>query len=153
MKRILVFSDTHGKIDLCTDVIKRIPADMIIHAGDMNKDAKALISEFPDKEIYFVQGNNDFFDSEPYDRIAELDGKRIFITHGHNYRVKYEDNLRTLVAAATRENCDIIVFGHTHTPYEGEYNGIKILNPGSARFGKTYGVIEIEDGKVRTCII
>ncbi|MGN0182323.1 MAG: metallophosphoesterase family protein [Candidatus Ornithomonoglobus sp.] len=153
MIRILVFSDTHGKIDLCKQAIKNIPCDLILHAGDINRDVRTLIKEFPDKEIHFVQGNNDFYDSVAYDDVVEVGGKRIFLTHGHNYRVKYEADYRTLAAQAKRNNCDMAVFGHTHTEYEGETNGIRLLNPGSARFGKTYGIIEIEGEKIKTCII
>lgn len=153
MTRILVFSDTHGDIKMCEEIINRIPCDLILHAGDINRDAKELIQKFPDKEIHFVQGNNDFFDSVPYDEIVEAGGKRIFLTHGHNYKVKYETDYRTLAKQAKDNNCDIAVFGHTHSEFAGETDGIKLLNPGSVRFGETYGVIEIDGEKTGICII
>lgn len=152
VKRILVFSDTHRNINLCIDVIERIPADMIIHAGDVASDVVDLRSIFPDKEIIAVCGNNDFICSDPYDDIVEIDGVKIFITHGHKYHVKYEYDYHTLAEEAAEVKCDMAVFGHTHISYEGEIDGIKLLNPGSARMG-SYGIIEIEDNEIRTCVI
>ncbi len=154
MKRILVFSDTHGDVSLCADVIKRIPADMILHAGDYVRDARDLEKMFPDKKIIYVQGNGDFFTNAQPAEIAELDGVRIFLAHGHNHRVKYEHDYHTLARAAKEKNCSIAVFGHTHIEYDGQSEeGVLLLNPGSARFGCTYGVIEIEDGKPHICVI
>lgn len=154
MKRILVFSDTHGDIRLCEDVIKRIPADMILHAGDYVSDARELRKIFPDKNIIYVQGNGDFFTNAPAAEIAQPDGVRIFLVHGHNHRVKYEHDYHTLARAAKEKDCDIAVFGHTHMEYDGtSENGVLMLNPGSARYGCTYGVIEIENGEPSICVI
>lgn len=151
MIRILVFSDTHGRTALCRETIKNIPCDLILHAGDINRDARELIEEFPDKRIEFVQGNNDYFDNEPFERICEIGGKRIFLTHGHKYRVNW--GYDTLADAAKSRGCDIAVFGHTHSACESEARGVTLLNPGSAGFNGTYGVIEIEDGIIKTAII
>lgn len=153
MKRILVFSDTHNNIDLCIDAVNKIPADMIIHAGDYVNDAEDLQSIFPDKDIRYVQGNGDYFTKAPRKLIVELDGARILVVHGHEQRVKYEPGYNTLAKLAADEECNIAVFGHTHIPTENETNGIKLLNPGSARFCRSYGIIEIEDGNISTCIM
>lgn len=153
MKRILVFSDTHGDINTCIDVINNIPSDMIIHAGDISRDVVSLRKKFPNKKIIAVCGNNDFVCPDPYDTVAELDGVRIFVTHGHRYRVKYEFNYNTLAEAAIRNNCTVAVFGHTHCTYEGETLGVKLLNPGSTKYNKNYGIIEIENEEIKTCII
>ena len=48
---------------------------------------------------------------------------------------------------------DCAVFGHTHQGLCDIKNGITLLNPGSIRYGKTFGVIEIEDGKLRADIL
>lgn len=154
MTRILVFSDTHGRIDVCRQAIKNIPCDMILHAGDITRDVNNLKEEFPDKNIEFVQGNNEYWDSTPFDKVIEIAGNKIFLTHGHNYRVKYDLNYTTLAKEAKRNECSIAVFGHTHMAYEGETDGVKLFNPGSAGFGiKSYGIIEIEDSIIKTCIM
>lgn len=153
MKRILVFSDSHGSIDLCVDAIARIPADIILHCGDYVRDVEALMRRFPDRDIRYVQGNNDIFTKAPKHLIIEEDGVRILAVHGHEQRVKYEMHYNTLANFAKKQNCGMAVFGHTHIRYEGETDGIKLLNPGSTLFGGTYAIIEIENGKASSCIM
>ncbi len=153
MKRILVFSDTHGDIDLCIDVIKRIPSDIIIHTGDCSRDAEDLISIFPDKDIRYVKGNCDFYSHASDFEIIEADGIRIFAAHGHEQGVKSDPEYTRLANTALEKDCDMAVFGHTHSPFEGETNGIMLLNPGSAKYGFTYGIIETENGVAKTCVI
>ena len=151
MKRILVFSDSHDTLALCEKTIRNVPCDLILHAGDYVRDAQELKKRFPDKELIYVRGNCDFRAYAQDDEIVELDGVRIFLTHGHKYAVKYEDSYRTLAAAARAKDCSVAVFGHTHEAYTGENDGVLLLNPGSARF--SYGVIEIENGSPRACVI
>lgn len=153
MKRILVFSDSHGDINLCIDAVSRIPADIILHCGDYVRDAEKLVKTFPDKDIRYVQGNNDLFTKAPKEIIIEEDGVRILVVHGHEHRVKYEMDYKTLARAAKSKSCDMAVFGHTHITYEGDFDGIKLLNPGSCLFGGTYAIIEIENGTASTCIM
>lgn len=153
MKRILVFSDTHNDINLCIDAINKIPADMIIHAGDYVRDAEDLQNIFSDKDIRYVQGNGDYFTKAPRKLIIDIDGVRILVVHGHEQRVKYEPGYKSLISAADDEECNIAVFGHTHIAEDDEINGTKILNPGSAKYGGSYGIIEIENGVINTCIM
>ncbi len=153
MKRILVFSDSHGSIDLCVDAIARIPADIILHCGDYVRDVDKLIRKFPDKDIRYVQGNNDLFTKAPKQLIIEEDGVRILAVHGHEQHVKYEMNYTTLAKFAREQGCDMAVFGHTHIAYKGETDGVKLLNPGSTLFGGTYAIIEIADGNASSCIM
>jgi putative phosphoesterase len=153
MKRILVFSDTHGDISLCKDIIEKIPSDIILHAGDYVTDAQNLKKLYPDKRIEYVKGNGDAFSYAPSNAVIELDRIRIFITHGHNEQVKTDTQLKKLIAAAKENNCTVAVFGHTHIGLEREEDGIKILNPGSSKYGRCYGVIEIEDGKASVAVI
>lgn len=153
MKRVLVFSDTHGDINLCINAINQIPADMILHAGDYVRDAEDLVSIFPDKDIRYVKGNNDLFSRAPHFIIVEIDGVKILVIHGHEQHVKYEMNYSTLCAFAIKNGCDTVVFGHTHIPYDGTTDNVKLVNPGSVRFGGTYAILEIENGKCSSCIM
>lgn len=153
MKRILVFSDTHGDISLCKDIIEKIPSDIILHAGDYVTDAQNLKKLYPDKRIEYVKGNGDAFSYAPSNAVIELDRIRIFITHGHNEQVKTDTELKKLIAVTKENNCTVAVFGHTHIGLEREEDGIKILNPGSSKYGRCYGVIEIEDGKASVAVI
>ena len=154
MKRILIFSDTHGYIDNCISVISGDNhVNMIIHAGDCARDAEDLASIFPDIPLYYVRGNNDWYSTAPGDITLEVGGKRIFVTHGHDFAVKYEADYRTLVNRGSAVDADLIVFGHTHKSYTDYRGKMTILNPGSVRFGKTYAIAEIDGQELRTKIL
>lgn len=152
--KILVFSDTHGFINSAADIIAAAPElEAVIHAGDCERDVRALEREFPDIPIYAALGNNDFFSASPYDIFPVIGGKRIFVTHGHNYRVKWEhDTYTSLKAKARAVKADLCIFGHTHTPYLDTDGTLTILNPGSITFGGTYAVVDITGGKIRADI-
>lgn len=154
MKKILIFSDTHGYTNQCIDIIKETDVvSTVIHAGDYVRDAEDLASIFPNIPMYYVKGNNDIFSDAPMKMNIEIGGKRIFITHGHEYRVKYEADYRTLVEKGRAENADLTVFGHTHIPYTSYEGKMTVINPGSVIFSKTYAVAEIDGDRLKTRIV
>ena len=100
--RILVFSDTHREISPCIKVLGNIiGVDMVLHAGDHIDDAKELCRMFPEITFEYVPGNCDFSaaDSEV---IIEAEEKKIFLTHGHRYSVKTDENYSLLKERAKR---------------------------------------------------
>lgn len=150
--RILVFSDTHKDILPCIETVDRlIGVDMILHAGDHADDAKELEYIFPDIPIRYVAGNCDFT-SAPQELIVEACGKKIFVTHGHNFRVKSEEKYTSLYEYAESKGCDCAVFGHTHKGVNDCSRNVILLNPGSVKHCRTFGVIEIENGVLKTAI-
>lgn len=154
MKRILIFSDTHGDINPCLEVIRSFGhTDAIIHAGDYARDAEELEYIYPDIPLYYVKGNNDIFSRAPSHITVLIGGKRIYLTHGHEQNVKYESNYSTLRAAAEKANSDLVIFGHTHVPYTSYDGGMTVLNPGSARFSRTCAEAEIDGDTLKTKII
>ena len=40
--KILIFSDSHGDVDIMRDIVEKEKPDMIIHLGDSIKDAEKL---------------------------------------------------------------------------------------------------------------
>ena len=66
------------------------------------------------------------------ERIVELGGHRIFCTHGHLYGVKTAGTA-LLEKKAAAENCDIVLYGHTHLAKIEYREGQYFLNPGSLR--------------------
>lgn len=149
--RILVFSDSHRDIESCIRVINNIVGvDMILHAGDHISDAKELCRMFPEIAFEYVPGNCDF-SADDQDVIVEAEGKRIFLTHGHGYSVKYDDTYSELLNKAESLNCDCAVFGHTHKSLCDPRKKVLLLNPGSIKNG-TYGVIEIENGVLKAAV-
>lgn len=150
--RILVFSDSHKNISDCEKIVNNtLGVDMIIHAGDHSSDAAWLKKIFPEIPIKYVNGNCDYI-SAPYELIIEAENFKIFLTHGHSYHAKSEERYQTLIDKAVSSGCDCVVFGHTHIPYNDASGKITVLNPGSVKYTKTYGVIEIENGKLRTAV-
>ena len=110
--RIGVISDTHrciSSIEGLRDKIKGL--DMLIHLGD-NVDDVSIIQKYYKGKIINVKGNCDFSTNTPYDRIEEICGKKIFLTHGHRYGVK--ENLFKLRYKALETEADIVLYGHTH---------------------------------------
>ena len=152
--RILLFSDTHDDINLCIKAIEKInKVDVIIHLGDNKKDADDIQSIFPNIKHFSVLGNNDFDSFGKYQDEIITDGYKFFITHGHTYDVKR--GLSKLIDKAKACGCDVACFGHTHKSIIKYVGSITLINPGSARaiFGGSYGIIEIEDGKINCSIL
>ncbi len=150
MERILVFSDTHGDYGEALDIFDRIlGVTGVIHLGDYVKDAEKIENYVYPVPVYFVSGNNDYMSPFPSEKIIELGGKRIFLTHGHRY-VSYSDISR-LITEGERQKADIVLYGHTHIPFYERKNGIIYANPGSISHPRnsdeSYGVLEIENGK------
>ncbi|NLC69255.1 MAG: metallophosphoesterase [Clostridiaceae bacterium] len=151
--KILVFSDTHGDIKKAREAIKKnIDTDLIIHLGDYFRDAQKIRAEFPGIPVEYIYGNSDFMiDDTPAEKLLEFEGKRIFMTHGHKYSVKW--NYQQLFDKAYELKADVLLFGHTHVAEIVKNGSGYILNPGSISDPRgdsieSYAVIEINDGKV-----
>ena len=145
MKAILL-SDSHGRVgNLVEAVMNEKDVDMVMFMGDVHRDIEEFILAFPRILVAEVIGNNDFFEkSVPEDRFFEFGGKKIFMTHGHRYNVKYSTAL--LVKKAKEVGADICLYGHTHSRDFDEVAGITVINPGSA--SKSYAVLNIENGEI-----
>lgn len=140
-----VFSDTHGNTALMVEAVRRTRPDVIIHLGDYERDTQILKREFPEISLYSVCGNCDYSPLAPLTDIVPLGKVKAFICHGHSYTVEYGTD--RLVYAAQEQGCKIAMFGHTHTAYNGEAGGVKVINPGSAGKGReqSYAFIEVFD--------
>ncbi|NSW90860.1 MAG: metallophosphoesterase [Firmicutes bacterium] len=151
--RILVLSDTHGDIDKAREVIKKnSDINLIIHLGDYFRDAQKISDEFPNIPIEYIYGNSDFMiDDTPAEKLLEFEGKRIFMTHGHKYSVKWD--YEKLFTKAHEVGADILLFGHTHIAEIVKNGSCFILNPGSISdprgdSSESYAIIEINSNKV-----
>ena len=145
--RILVMSDSHGSKKNMLDAIEIESPDVILHSGDNIRDCYDIEALHPEIMLRTVKGNCD--QGYPGLEMDEfiLEGKRIFMTHGHIYSVKLGKK-RILDAAAAR-GVDILLFGHTHIPYCVKRDGLIAINPGSIGSGeKYYAVLEIKNGAV-----
>lgn len=148
--RIGVVSDSHGYLYSLDKAISMMGnVDMIIHAGDGVRDIVKINSKY-NKRIEYVRGNNDFDYSIPLEKEIAVEGVKIFITHGHEYRV--HSGLDMLYFKNQEINSDIVIYGHTHSQSIECYRNAWYLNPGSTSFPRFsnpgFSIIEITGGKI-----
>lgn len=135
--KILVVSDTHGNYGSFLNAAKELgSADFIIHLGDYVSDAKK-ISNAMKLDYITVKGNGDYGVMDVNeDESIEISGKKIFLTHGHNYRVRH--NLDDLYYKGKELGADLILYGHTHVPLISKRRDIIMMNPGSPSLPRTW---------------
>lgn len=149
--KILLFSDSHGFIKNMIKVIEdNSDANMIIHLGDYVRDVIRTQELYPLIDFSYVRGNNDFISNVPRERIINIQGKKIFITHGHDYGVK--NGYERIIQRAQLLNVDLVFFGHTHRAKELIDGNRVFVNPGSISVPiglarPSYCIIEIDKDK------
>lgn len=141
--KILVLSDSHGRVGNLFDIVSLFPeVSTIIFLGDGLRDFEELkeMEVLNNKQIFYVSGNCDFDIYGENEKLFELGGKRFYILHGHTQGVKF--GKEKLLKAAKQRNADICIFGHTHTSYKDYKDGIYFFNVGAVKDGY-YGLINI----------
>jgi uncharacterized protein len=147
-----VIADTHipdrgGHIpQIILDAFKQV--DIIIHAGDIVN--LGVIDELKNvcSNVEVVAGNMDqeaVKRKYPVKQILEILGYRVGLMHGAGAPL----NLLELLKNAFKEdNCDLIIFGHSHKPLNERIDGVLFFNPGSAMDQSleynSYGIIELK---------
>ena len=153
MYRIIVISDTHRHMDYALRVLDNLSEyDMIIHLGDYSADAARLERLYKNVTVVSVCGNNDFpSPSSPAEREIEIDGVKLFLTHGHKYGVKF--GYERIYLRALELGAQVVLFGHTHVPICEKEDEVLMLNPGGYNSNsRSVGIIEIDDGKAKGCL-
>jgi putative phosphoesterase len=113
------------------EAIEREPSvTTIIHLGDCASDGELLNYVYSIPMIR-VAGNCDSSSDLPREVVLELEGVRVLITHGHLHGVK--KSLEHLIVHATKESCNIVLYGHTHCASVVEQNNILFVNPGTLK--------------------
>lgn len=149
--KIAIISDSHyndSSIKAIKNYIK--DADVLIHCGDGVPDVYKIAENF-NGEVYGVQGNCDFSNEFPNERIIEIEGKRIFVCHGHFYNVK--NGYNNIFFKAKELGVDIALFGHSHLGIILDNDEVLLMNPGSISlpYGDTkrsLGFIDIKNDKI-----
>jgi len=149
--KILVISDSHGNKNAILNAVEQESPGLILHLGDHDRDCETVEAEHPSIPVRKVRGNCDRSSTGPDTEEFTLSGKRFFMAHGHLYRVKL--GFTYILNAAACRGADLLVFGHTHTPYYSVTDSLTVVNPGSIGMGgKTYAVLEIKNGAV-SCVV
>ncbi|MFZ5642023.1 MAG: YfcE family phosphodiesterase [Bacillota bacterium] len=159
--RIGLLSDTHDILEpayKAIDMMGRI--DLLIHAGDHYRDASKIAAAVH-VPVHAVVGNCDPRQDGPEEKLLEVEGVTIYITHGHRYNVKV--SLYGLYNRALELQAGVAVYGHTHVPGYSytkapgcpNEDGLLIFNPGSVsmprdRDGRySFGLLEVKNGVVK----
>ncbi|MFK4807859.1 metallophosphoesterase family protein [Microbacterium sp. ZW CA_36] len=131
--RLLLISDTHipGRARRLPDAVLHAAdaADLVIHAGDWV--AASVLDELARHgEVLGVWGNND--GAELRARLPEvarrtIEGVRFAVVHETGPSQRREARM-----AAAFPDTDVLVFGHSHIPWDTVApGGLRLLNPGS----------------------
>ncbi|MEU8470692.1 metallophosphoesterase [Streptomyces sp. NPDC029006] len=132
--RLLVMSDTHlpkRAKRLPEQLLAELPhADAVLHAGDWVDTATLDLLESRSRRLIGVYGNNDGPDLRarlPEVAHAELGGVRFAVVHETGPAQGREAR-----CAARFPGVDVLVFGHSHIPWDTTApGGLRLLNPGS----------------------
>jgi putative phosphoesterase len=152
--RLLLISDTHVPArakDLPAEVWDAVDtADVVIHAGDWVDVALLDLLEARAARLVGVYGNNDhgvLRERLPLVASVTLDGLRIAVVHETGAKDR-----RELRMQAAFPDADVLVFGHSHIPWDSVApNGLRLLNPGSCTDRRrepfrTYLTATVDDG-------
>ncbi len=130
--RVGVLSDTHVPAiaralpAVIFDIFKGV--DLILHAGDILE--MSVLDELRTiAPVEAVAGNMDGSEvqlSLPYKKIIPLAQYTAGLIHG-----KYRIDVQRDMIRREFDAVDLIVYGHSHTPFWGKVNGVYFLNPGS----------------------
>ncbi|MFH9861554.1 metallophosphoesterase family protein [Streptomyces sp. NPDC017202] len=132
--RLLLMSDTH-----LPRRAKALPAplldalgeaDVVVHAGDWADTATLDLLERRSRRLIGVYGNNDGPELRarlPGTAYADLGGLRLAVVHETG-----PARGREARCAARFPDVDVLVFGHSHIPWDTTApGGLRLLNPGS----------------------
>jgi len=154
--RLLLLADTHvprRARDLPRQVWDEVDrADVVVHAGDW-VDASLLDAlESRAQRLVGCWGNNDGPELRarlPEVARATLSGVRVAVVHETGPSTRREERM-----AAAYDDVDVLVFGHSHIPWDTTAsNGLRLLNPGSPTDRRrqpwgSYLTVEVADGEV-----
>lgn len=102
--------------------------DLILHAGDI-VDLSVLDELSAIAPVEAVAGNMDGPEVHarlPYKKTVRLREYTAGLIHG-----KYRIDLQKTMIRQEFSSVDLIVYGHSHTPFWGKVEGMYFLNPGS----------------------
>jgi putative phosphoesterase len=154
--RLLLIADTHvpqRALDLPDEVWQAVDeADLVVHAGDwVSLDLLDRLQARAD--LLGCWGNNDH-GVEWRRRLPEVarrtvEGVRVVVTHETG-----DKRTRDAFCDARFPDADLLVFGHSHIPWDSTTPGdVRLLNPGSCvdrrmQPHRTYMTLDLHDGAV-----
>lgn len=152
--QVAVVSDTHAPRfwkSMPPAVAEQLRGvDVILHAGDVC--TPGVLDELAQwAPVHVVLGNNDGPDvaawGAPETLEVDLDGVRVAMIHDSGPKQGRAARVR-----ARFPDPDLVVFGHSHIPWDTEEDGQRLFNPGSPTDKRrqsrgTVGRLVIENGQ------
>lgn len=151
--KVAVLSDTHAPRSWkgCPPSVAAVleHVDLILHAGDVCR-ATVLDELSAWAPVQVVLGNNDGADVRAWGATEtlqlQLDGLPVAMIHDSGPAKGRSARLRRRFPDAR-----MVVFGHSHIPFDETSDGQRIFNPGSPTDKRrqpraTMGLLEISDG-------
>lgn len=154
MKKLLLISDSHGDLEGVKKILDREEYDYIFFSGDWGHRDKSILEEY---NIMAVAGNHDIeSDLLKKEIIEEIEGVKIYMTHGHWFSsTKAYVDYDLILNHTDKEygKFDLYIHGHDHEAKHVGHFGRIFVNPGSTsqpRFQKhgTYMIITIINGEI-----
>ena len=153
--RVVVVSDTHSprRWKACPPAVaaQLDGADVILHAGDVCRaDTLDELSRWA--PVHAVLGNNDGPDvagwGAPETLEIELAGVPIAMIHDSGPAKGRAERMRRRFPSAA-----VVVFGHSHIPWNEQHRGQLLFNPGSPTDRRrqphcTYLTLAVHDGRI-----
>ncbi len=159
--RLLLLADTHvpkRARDLPAQVWAEVDrADVVVHAGDWVDVPLLDALEQRAARLIGCWGNNDGLplrERLPEVATAVLEGVRFAVVHETGQASGREQR-----AAARFPDVDVLVFGHSHIPWDTTAaSGLRLLNPGSPTDRRrqpacTYLTASVADGALRDVVL
>lgn len=153
--KVAVLADTHTRGMSRTVPMGAWPylesADHILHAGDV-VDPSLLHELKALAPVTVVVGNCDGMDVRHWGATdtaqVSLEGITIGMVHDSGQKIGRRERMRKLFPDAR-----VVVFGHSHIPWNEDSDGVLLFNPGSPTWKRrapftSMGLLWIEDGKV-----
>lgn len=152
--KIGVISDTHIPLQekaIPKEILETLAnMDMVIHVGDLVQLNVLDTLKKVCKNVTAVHGNMDLAEVKdilPAKEVIEVGKYKIGITHGSGSPSNIID---TVTEIFKKDKVDIIIFGHSHCPFNEKRGKILYFNPGSLTdkiFApyNCYGIIEINE--------
>lgn len=146
--KIVVFSDVHGDQRVVDRILGWNPdSEYFLSLGDTELPESYMMSN----DIVMVKGNYRGDPGFVFEREVEIEGVKIFMTHGHKYHVGR--SLEPLAKLAYKNDYDLVLFGHTHILEVTKVGKVQFLNPGSCARPRntlppTYVILDITEGEL-----
>ena len=158
--RLLLLADTHvpkRARDLPATVWSAVDrADLVVHAGDWVDVALLDALEARAAAVLGCWGNNDgpaLRARLPEVARANVAGVRMAVVHETGASAGRDARMR-----AAYDDVDVLVFGHSHIPWDTTVDGLRLLNPGSPTDRRrqprcTYMTAVVEDGVLAEVVL